>query len=185
MTRTVINVVAFQGGWLACVLGAANGMPWIGLLAVLLAVGLHLSLAASAAPEVRLIVLAVALGAVFDSALLATGWVSYPNGMLSAYVAPYWILALWALFATTFNACMSWIKRSLPLAAAFGAVGGPLSYLAGARLGGITLVEPAGALTALAVIWAVAMPVLVVAARRYNGIEATPAALRLGIATQE
>ncbi|NNC63476.1 MAG: DUF2878 domain-containing protein, partial [Gammaproteobacteria bacterium] len=115
MTRTILNLVAFQAGWLACVLGAANGVPWIGALAALAAVGLHLALAADAAAEIRLIAIALALGIVFDSALLATGWVSYPSGVLSTYVAPYWILALWALFATTLNGCMSWIKRSLLL----------------------------------------------------------------------
>jgi hypothetical protein len=185
MTRTILNLVAFQAGWLACVLGAANGVPWVGALAALAAVGLHLALAADAAAEIRLIAIALALGIVFDSALLATGWVSYPSGVLSAYVAPYWILALWALFATALNGCMSWIKRSLPLAASLGAICGPLSYLAGARLGGIALIEPLPALVALALIWFVAMPTLVVAARRHNGIDVTPTALRLGIATQE
>ena len=46
MTRTVINVVAFQGGWLACVLGAANGMPWIGPAVCLPILALHLAWAA-------------------------------------------------------------------------------------------------------------------------------------------
>ncbi len=185
MTRTIVNLVAFQVGWLACVLGAANGLAWVGALIALIAVGLHLLLAADAPAEIRLITIALALGIVFDSALLATGWVNYPSGVLSAYVAPYWILALWALFATALNVCMSWIKRSLALAAVLGAVCGPLSYLAGARLGGITLIEPAPALVSLTLIWAIAMPTLVVAARRHNGIDVMPAALRLGIATQE
>lgn len=185
MTRTIVNLVAFQAGWLACVLSAANGLPWAGVIAALAAVALHLALAVNAAAEIRLVALALALGCVFDSALLATGWVSYPSGVMSAYVAPYWILAMWALFATTLNVCMSWIKRSLPLAAVLGAICGPLSYLAGARLGGIALLEPFPALVALALIWAIAMPTLVLAARRHNGVEATPATLRLGIVTQE
>ena len=115
MTRTIVNLVAFQVGWLACVLGAANGLPWVGTLIALIAIGLHLLRAADAAAEIRLITIALALGIVFDSALLATGWVNYPSGVLSAYLAPYWILALWALFATALNVCMSWIKRSLDL----------------------------------------------------------------------
>ncbi len=184
MTRTIVNLLAFQAGWVACVLSAANGLPWAGALAALAAIALHLQLASNAAAEIRLIVVALALGLVFDSALLATGWVSYPSGVLSAYVAPYWILAMWALFATTINACLSWIKRSLLLAAALGAICGPLSYLAGARLGGIALIEPLPALFALALIWAVAMPTLVVAARRRNGLDAMLPTQRLGLLTQ-
>ena len=185
MTRTIINLAAFQAGWLVCVVGAANGLPWAGVVAALAAVGLHLLLATDAAAEMRLIGIALGLGLMLDSALLATGWVSYPSGVLSAYIAPYWILALWALFATTLNVCMSWIKRSLPLAALLGAICGPMSYFAGSGLGGISLVEPAPALVALTLIWAVAMPALVLAARRHNGVDETPAALRLGLATQE
>lgn len=185
MTRTIVNVVAFQAGWLACVISAANGLPWAGVIVATAAVLLHLLLAANAAAELRLIALALAMGAVFDSALLATGWVSYPSGALSTYMAPYWILAMWALFATTLNVCMSWLKRSVALAAVLGLICGPLSYLAGARLGGIALIEPVPALLTLGLIWAAAMPALVVAARRHNGIEATPVALRLGIVTQE
>jgi len=185
MTRTVVNLVAFQAGWMACVLGAANGRPWAGALAVVAAVVLHLSLAANRAAEIRLIVFAATLGLVFDSALLSTGWVSYPSGMLSAYVAPYWILAMWALFATTLNGCLRWIKRSVWLAAVLGAIGGPLSYLAGARLGGIELIDPVPALVALALIWAFAMSALVLAARRYGGVEVAPNALQPGVVTQE
>lgn len=185
MTRTIVNVVAFQAGWLACVLSAANGLPWAGVIVALGAVALHLLLATDTTAELRLIGISVALGFVFDSALLATGWVSYPSGLLSAYVAPYWILALWALFATTLNVCMSWIKRSLPLAALLGAICGPVSYFAGSGFGGITLIEPAASMVALAVIWAVAMPALVIAARRNDDTAATPAVLRLGLATQE
>jgi hypothetical protein len=35
------NFVAFQTGWFACVLGAANGMPWLGVIVAVLVVGWH------------------------------------------------------------------------------------------------------------------------------------------------
>lgn len=185
MMRTILNLVAFQAGWLACVLGAANGLPWLGVVATCAAVGVHLLLASDASAEFRLIAIALAIGLVFDSALLATGWVSYPSGVLANFVAPYWILALWALFATTLNVCMSWIKRSLPIAALLGAICGPMSYFAGSGLGGISLLQPVPALVTLAVVWTIAMPVLVLAARRHNGINTTPRDVPLGLATQE
>ncbi len=183
MKANIINFVVFQAGWLACVLSAANGLPWVGVIVAAAAVALHFVLAANAAAELRLVLVALGIGAFFDSMLISTGWVSYPSGVLAPYFAPYWILAMWALFATTLNTSLAWVKKSLPLAAALGTVCGPLSFLAGQRLGGIELIEPAAALTALAGIWAVAMPILVLAARRSNGIDAVPAALRLGVVT--
>jgi hypothetical protein len=170
VTRPWANLIAFQTGWLACVLSAAHGLPSVGFAVAVGAVALHLWLAARPAAELRLIALAVGIGAIADSLLLAVGWVRYPSGMLIPLVAPYWILAMWALFATTLNVCLAWLKHSLPLAALLGAAGGPLSYVAGARLGGISLVEPEAALPLLAAVWAAAMTLLVIGARHFNGI---------------
>ncbi|MGK2926041.1 MAG: DUF2878 domain-containing protein, partial [Lysobacterales bacterium] len=173
-----VNFVAFQLGWFACVLGAANGLPWAGPLVVLAVVTLHLARARRPLPELRLIGLAMALGLLVDSLLLATGWLSYPSGLWlpgpwQSNLAPYWIVAMWALFATTLNLSMGWLRGRPLLAALMGAVGGPLSYLAGEKLGGIELTAPVAALSALAFAWAVAMPLLMWAAARLDGVRAT------------
>ena len=173
-----VNFVAFQIGWFACVLGAANGLPWAGPLVVLAVIALHLSQVRRPLPELRLIGLAMALGLLVDSLLLATGWLSYPAGLWlsgpwQSSLAPYWIVAMWALFATTLNVSMGWLRGRPLLAVLMGAVGGPLSYLAGEELGGIELTEPVAALSALAVAWAVAMPLLMKAAERLDGVRDT------------
>lgn len=164
-----LNFVAFQAGWFATVLGAANGMPWLGPIAVLAVAVLHLKASHRPRNEARLLLSAMALGVVADSLLLATGWIAYPNGAWVAGLAPYWIVTLWALFATTLNVSMRWLRGRYLLAAVFGAVGGPLSYLAGAKLGAMVFVESASALTALAVGWGLLMPTLVWLAERLDG----------------
>ena len=170
-----VNFVAFQLGWFACVLGAANGLPWAGPLVVLAVVALHLARVRRPLPELCLVGLAMALGLLVDSLLLATGWLSYPAGLWlsgpwGSYLAPYWIIAMWALFATTLNVSMGWLRGRPVLAALMGAIGGPLSYLAGEKLGGIELTAPVAALSALAFAWAVAMPLLMRAAVRLDGV---------------
>lgn len=166
----LVNFVAFQIGWFACVLGAAKGLPWAGVLVVLAVVALHLARVRRPLPELRLVGLAMALGLLLDSLLLATGWLSYPAGLWLPALAPYWIVAMWALFATTLNVSMGWLRGRPLLAVLMGAVGGPLSYLAGEELGGIELTEPVLALSALAIAWAVAMPLLMKAAERLDGV---------------
>jgi hypothetical protein len=89
--------------------------------------------------------------------------------MVFSGIAPYWILAMWALFSTTLNLSMGWLKSSRLLASFMGAVFGPLSYLAGRRLGAIELVNFSSSMIALAVIWAVVMPILMYAASRFDG----------------
>ena len=169
MNRTLFNFAAFQVGWFSCVLSAANGMPWLGLLVVSVIVTLHIRMAVQPVYEVQLLVLSVVMGLVFDSLLVSSGWVKYPSGMVLSGIAPYWILAMWALFSTTLNISMAWLKKSLLLASVMGAVFGPLSYLAGQRLGAIELVDFISSMIALAIIWAVVMPILVFVAGRFDG----------------
>lgn len=173
-----VNFVAFQLGWFACVIGAAKGLPWVGVLVVLAVIALHLARVRRPVPELRLVGLAMALGLLVDSLLLATGWLSYPAGLWlpgpwGSYLAPYWIVAMWALFATTLNVSMGWLRGRPWLAVLMGAVGGPLSYLGGEELGAIELTEPVAAMAALAVAWAVAMPLLMKAAERLDGVRDT------------
>ncbi len=170
MKRLLINVLAFQIGWFSCVIGAANGYPSVGLVVTMLVVLLHLVLAYQPRTELILIAIAGVIGACFDSLLLQTGWVSYPNGILLAGIAPYWIVAMWVLFATTLNVSMRWLHGNYTAAALLGLIGGPLSYLGGARLGGLVFVEATSALVALAIGWAVMMPMLVWVSKRHDGM---------------
>jgi hypothetical protein len=164
-----INLIAFQLGWFACVLGAAYGFAWAGTGLALAIVAWHIGRAGAPRAELALILIAAAIGALWDSGLAALGWIRYPSGVLIEGLAPHWIVALWMLFATTLNVSLGWLKRSMPLAAAFGALGGPLAYLGGARIGALELVEQGAALTALALGWAVFTPLLLQIARRYDG----------------
>jgi hypothetical protein len=168
--KLLVNFAAFQIGWFACVLGAANGLPWLGPVVVAAAVALHLATAHRPLPELYLVLAAMALGLVVDSVLLASGWLSYSVGLWLPGLAPYWIIAMWALFATTLNVSMGWMRDRPVLTVLMGAVGGPLSYLAGEKLGAIELTQPAHALAALALAWAIAMPLLMWLAARFDGI---------------
>ena len=169
--KLAINIVVYQLCWLGCILGAANGLPLLGVAIVAVAVGYHLYSAQLATPEMILIAFAALIGAAWDSLLVASGWLVYPNGMLLEGTAPYWIVALWISFATTFNVSLRWFKQRLLLAAMFGAVGGPLAFLAGERLGGVVFTSYPAALTALALGWALLMPLMLLIARRFNGFD--------------
>lgn len=161
----LVNFVAFQLGWFACVLGAAHGLPWAGTGVALAIVAWHLTRAIRPRDELVLVLIAAGIGAVWDSALSALGWIRYPNGVLIEGAAPHWIVAMWMLFATTLNASLAWLRRNLPLAAVFGALGGPLAYLGGAKLGALTFAAQDAALVALALGWAVLTPLLLRLAR--------------------
>lgn len=166
----LFNIVAFEIAWFFSVFGGARQMPWLGPVAVLIVLAVHLHAARKPFEEVLLVLSCALIGAAFDSFLVATGWVTYKTGLFSEYFAPYWIVAMWMLFATTLNTSMRWLRGRLKLAALFGFVGGPASYLAGQELGGITLHNEAAALIALAVGWSVIMPALIRLAENLDGM---------------
>jgi hypothetical protein len=158
--KTLINVVAFYGGWFACVMGAAQGYPMLGPLIVVLLLGLHLFLTADFVREVRVIAMVGIGGSLVDTLMMWSGVYSFV-GHAERWMCPLWITALWMNFATTFNTSLSWLSSRYFLAAIFGAVGGPLSYYAGAQLGALHFPpHPALSLAVLVLLWGLAMPVL-------------------------
>lgn len=167
----IANFVLFQLGWFACVLGAAEGHPWIGTGIALAIVAWHLWSAPASSEEGMLMAQVVLIGALWDSLLVMLGWIRYPSGTLLSGAAPHWILALWALFATSLNLSMRWLKPRLGLAALLGAVCGPLSYWAAVRLGAVEFVQPLRVIVALSFGWALIMPALMLLSQRYDGFD--------------
>lgn len=170
----LINFAGFQVGWFSSVIGAAKQMPWLGPLVLLVVLAIHLRRAHTPNAELALVVACGMVGVCFDSVLVAAGWVTYPSGQFSDFLAPYWIVTMWMLFGTTLNLSMGWLKGRPLLAAFFGAVGGPTSYIAGQKLGGIVFLDYYTALVALGIGWALAMPLLLELAARFDGISDDP-----------
>lgn len=166
----IINIAAFQAGWLLSVIGGAQQMPWLGPLVVALALAFHLRAARQPIEEFVLIAICALLGAAFDSVLVAAGWVTYKSGLVSDNLAPYWIVTMWMLFATTLNVSMRWMRGRHWLAAFFGFYGGPAAYVAGQALGAIVLTNQVAALVALAIGWAIMMPLLMWLSENLDGM---------------
>ena len=167
----LINIIGFKIGWVSSVMGAAAQMPWLGPAVFALVAFLHLRQAQRPELELGLVVTAGAIGICFDSFIVAMGWVTYPSGQLSPILAPYWIVTMWMLFATTLNRSMAWLKGRSVLAVILGGIAGPASYYAGNKLGAIEFVAPLPALAALAIGWAVIMPLLMTLAERLDGFQ--------------
>lgn len=166
MVKLVVNLLAFQIAWFACVLGGANGQPWTGVLVAAAVVALHLRLSAAPGREALLVVLVGLIGAIWDGWLVRFGFLEYPSGMFLPWLAPVWIIAMWMAFATTLNGALGWLKGRWGLSMVFGAIGGPLAFYAGHRLGAVSFPDPVVALGVLGGGWSFLMPLLMWAAGR-------------------
>jgi hypothetical protein len=160
------NFFLFQAGWFACVLGAARGFPWQGALVALLIAAFIVLRSRHPRAELALAAAAAAAGFAFDSALALAGWVDFEGAVPAPLLSPVWMVALWALFATTLNVSLRWLREWPALGVLFGAVGGPVAYYAGERLGALQFADPLLGMTAVAVGWALATPALFALARR-------------------
>ena len=169
MKTTLINILLFKLGWVACVVGAARDMAWVGLLAVALISAVHLAMASRPSREVVLLAVAAFIGITWESLLVAQGLLDYGRSGSPFGVAPYWIVAMWVLFATTLNVSMNWLKKHPMLAVVAGAIGGPLAFVAGERLGAVQFADQQLSLAVIGVGWALLLPILVWVAKRYNG----------------
>lgn len=172
MSLMLQNFILFQVGWFACVLGGASSQYyWIGVVVVSVIVAVHLIRANNIQNEIMLIIVATMLGSSWDSALTMAGLFSFSNGVVVAGLVPVWIIAMWALFATTLNVSLNWMKNKYLLAMVFGALGGPIAYYAGNRLGAVEFSNTSATLLAVAIGWAIIMPLLMAIATRFNGYQ--------------
>ncbi len=124
----------------------------------------HLAVSPDRRVELRTMLGTLTVGAVVEGVQIAAGTYETLGGSAPGPLPPLWLLALWAHFATTFRYSLRALVARPWAAVLFGALGGPVAFLAGERLGAVTLTRPLGAaVTALALGWAAAMSVVALA----------------------
>lgn len=172
----VVNALLFQCLWFAAVLGAARGLWWPALPALLVLIAWCLRYSGRARLDLRLMGVSAVMGLVVETAFAMTGAIDYAAALPSESFAPAWILLMWCGFGLTINHSLWPLVRRPWTAAIAGAVFGPLAYFGAARLGavdgfGLATLE-AGLLIALA--WAVSLTLLSLLAGQWRRPEPAP-----------
>jgi len=156
-----VNFILFQIGWFACVFGAARGLVWAGPLAASIVLAIHFWRLRERRGERILLVVVAVFGTLLDTAMSNYGVIRYEATAVS-WLCPPWIIAIWLLFAATLNHSFSWLSGRLLLAFFLGAIGGPMSYAAGGRMGALEFApETVWAISVTSVVWSAALPVCV------------------------
>ncbi len=165
--KNIINFVLFQISWLVCVLSGAadNNVPAVLMTAVFVLI--HFRYFAWRYADFRLIIAGVFVGLLLDTAYSASGLMAY-SGQTLPPIAPWWILCLWINFMLTLNHSLSWLLERRWLAALISAIGSPLSYYAGQKLGALNWLQPDMLIVVSAITWAVAVPFLLTLANYWR-----------------
>jgi hypothetical protein len=166
--QTILPWLAFQVVWLACAIDAASGHGWFGLAAALMFTAAMLARSPQAARDTGIVVASGIAGFGIESALIGTGLIRFAAPWPVTMLAPAWIVALWMAFGATLPALDQTLgTHRLKIATILGAVAGPLSYIAGARLGALQIVGPTTTtLLALSAAWAIILPGLMLLVKR-------------------
>ncbi len=156
-----INFILFQAVWLIAVYGAARGLTWPGLAAIGVFATVHGLLVPRPRADFILLAIAVVAGMICDTLIVQSGLLRVVTPFPVPGFAPLWMLVLWANLALAVNHCLGWLHGHGWLAAAAGAVGGPLAYIGGAKLGAADLGASLWVVAVpLAIIWAIITPLL-------------------------
>lgn len=156
-----LNALGFQIGWWACVAGVGLGLEIPALVLCSVLVSVHLFFSSMRWVEVKLALMACAVGVVIDTALQYALVIDF-YGWALAPLSPFWLWMLWVLFALTLNTSLSFLKQApLILSALAGLVFGPLTYIAGAQLGAASFDKTWPHVIMLGVTWMFALPALV------------------------
>ena len=147
MLNKIVNAVAFQLCWFACVLG---GSLWAaGAVALFLmwhsqVVKIH---------EWRFIIAGTVAGFSIDNLWYSLGFIQFPNYNLA--VIPAWLMLLWLAFNCTLQHSLLTLFQRPWLIALLSAIAAPFSYYAGSVMGAIEL-SPFG-LIAVGLGWGILM----------------------------
>lgn len=181
-----LNFLLYQIGWLSCVLGAAWGYPGCGMSIACCLLAVHFALATDRLTQWRLLLVAAAVGLLVDSLLLWAGAFVFPSGVIVPWLPPPWMTVLWVQFATTFHYSLQWMSRRYALSACFGLLGAPLAFFAGEKLGAVEFLAPrATHYGMLALLWSVAVPLLIRVSDRLASRRQIAAAYRVGFAFRQ
>jgi len=164
----LVNFIGFQVGWFACVLGAANDKELLGMIIALGIVIYHVVNQGDSRKELKLVLAATVIGLLWETWVLNLNILRYPSHPEALFWAPTWLIMMWALFATTINLSMGWLKDRGVLAVFMGAIFGPLAFIGGEELGAVVFLDSTLSMITLAIGWGLLMPLLLWIAERIN-----------------
>jgi hypothetical protein len=173
MGKKILNATLFQAAWFAAVLGTAHGTPWLGPLAMLPILALHLTLTEDRTGELKLLAAAGILGFFYDTTLVSFGIFTPLQHLLPRPFSPPWMVCLWINFAATLNVSMAWLRGRYLVSAVFGAIGGPLAYYSGAKLGATEALPSTNGMLLLAIGWGLMTPLLIWLAKSFSKLPST------------
>jgi len=167
----ILNIFLYQLIWFSSVLGGNKGAV-IALIFLLI----HLVITKKRVADLKMMGFMLFVGLLVDGTLQQVGFFKFT---VTGFPIPLWLMVIWLGLATTPHHSLAWLKKRPLLSAVFGAIGGPVAYWAGVRLGAASFNWPLlQSLLFLAFIWAFIWALVMhysVMSTSDDGVKNTPA----------
>lgn len=154
----VLDFVLFQSIWIAGVV-LHNSYFAVLFLIIRIAIGSHKT------RDRHLMIFLAPVGILLDFSLMQLDVMRFDSGWF-----PVWLAAIWCGFVMTLGASLAWLgKRPWWMQSLFGAMGGSMSYWAGARFEAVEFGYSLSAtLVIFAIVWALGLPLAYRLIRRHT-----------------
>lgn len=158
----ILNLVSLNIGWFASVLGAGNGLPWLGPAVVAVLALAHLAYFRFDRNIALFYACACLLGIIADGALVLTDQLAFPSHAQLLTPLALWMPAMWVNFATAMHLSLSFFKGRYIIGAILGLISAPGTYYAGVVFDAVILRDPLPiSMGAVGVEWLIAFPLLI------------------------
>jgi hypothetical protein len=160
--KKILNFGFFQINWLGCIIGATTPYPWVFPLITVFYACIHFIYLSDLAKEIYFSICLFTIALVWEYLFVSSGYIIY-NGtdFLNIFGVPGWILGLWLMFILTINHSMLLMNRIFVVTPLLGAIFGPLTYLAGERLGAAILINKPASIIFIAISWGILFPLFI------------------------
>jgi hypothetical protein len=170
LAKNVWNIISVELGWLICILGAAWGYHWLGLVVVPILLLIHIT--AIERHKIHAVFMAalmtLIIGFFADTLLIILGTMEPNRWVMPAPLTTLWDLMIWVNFSLALDTSLRFLQKRPLAAAILGVLFAPGTYYAGDRLGALRFSEPVfDGLLWIGIVWFFVMPCLVLMARYF------------------
>ena len=131
----IINVIGFYICWWLTIFGAISKIYWIGPIATIIFIILHLYKVANHRKEDIFLLMSFFIGMFIETFLLNFKIIIHQGILVKYSLAPLWTVSLWVCFASTLLHSFKWLSKQYVISSLLGILSAPLIYFSMHSLG--------------------------------------------------
>ena len=158
----IINVIGFYICWWITIYGAVSKLYYIGPLATLIFIIIHLYKVTNHKKEDIFLVFSFFLGLFIETFLLNLNIIIHQGYLVKYGIAPLWSVSLWLCFATTLLHSFKWLSNRYFISSLLGILSAPMIYFSMESMGVVSFgLSKSLVILFSSILWGIFFPVFI------------------------